>query len=375
MFSVDTDWLEDTQSRIAAKMKTVRERSADKIPYSTENGSHDDMTDRKISWWTNGFWGGIQWLLYDATGEERYQEIALIQEKKLDAAIDMYFGLHHDVGFMWMPTSVAHYRRKQDKASFKRGMLAANFLAGRFNPAGEFIRAWNVGRDGDVAGWSIIDTMMNLPLLYWATEEIGDPRYRHIAERHAHTVMEHFVRPDGSVRHIVEFDPENGTYVREIGGQGYAEGSSWSRGQAWALYGFILCYIHTGKEEYLETAKRIANYFIANITEDYTPRLDFRQPDEPHLIDTTSSGIAACGLIELANHVTEWDRDLYLRPAVKMLEAVTDKYADWSDDTDNIVTHSSARYFEDKHHYAIIYADFFFIEAISKLAGTSELMW
>lgn len=240
----------------------------------------------------------------------------------------------------------------------------------------KFIRAWNLRKDEDVTGWSIIDTMMNLPILYWASEETGDPRYRQIADGHAHTVMNHFVRKDGSVAHIIDFDPETGEVVREIGGQGYEAGSSWSRGQGWALYGFILCYIHTKDEAYLDTAKKIAHYFIANVANDnYVPRVDFRSPPEPHLIDTTASGIAASALIEIAKHVEDYEKDLYLKSAVSILEALVERYTDWTEDQDNIVTHSSARYFEDEHHYAIIYGDFFFMEAIFKLNNNALVIW
>ena len=111
--------------------------------------------------------------------------------------------------------------------------------------------------------------------------------------------METFVRPDGSVRHIVEFDPFTGEMVRDYGGQGYGQGSSWTRGQTWGLYGFLMSYRHTGKQEYLDTAKRIAHYFIANIPEDALIPVDFRQPATPLWYDDTAAAIAACGLLEM----------------------------------------------------------------------------
>lgn len=376
MYQVDEKWLETVVGNIERKMQVVRERSANKIPYSTENGTHDDMTEQRVHWWTNGFWGGMQWLMFDQTNDDRYKQIANIQEDKLDAGFEAYYGLHHDVGMMWSPTSVVNYKLTGNEQSHKRALRAANFLAGRYNPVAKFIRAWNARKDEDVTGWSIIDTMMNLPLLYWASEETGDPRYRQIADSHAHTVMNHFVRKDGSVAHIIEFNPESGEVVRELGGQGYGVGSSWSRGQGWALYGFILCYIHTKDEAYLDTAKRIAHYFIANVANDhYVPRVDFRSPAEPHLIDTTASGIAASALIEISKYVDDYEKDLYLKSAVSLLEALVENHTDWTDEQDNIVTDSSARYFEDDHHYAIIYGDFFFMEAIFKLNNNGLAIW
>ena len=193
------------------------------------------------------------WLMYIETGEKEFREAAEISEKQLDRCFEMFYGIHHDVGFMYMPTAVMDHRITGNEESRKRGMHAASLLAGRFNPAGNFIRAWNENYGGDPTGRAIIDCMMNLSLLYWASEERQDPRFRHIAEAHAHTVMKYFVREDGSVCHIVDFDPETGAYISDEGGQGFGKGSSWSRGQAWAMYGFTVSYLHTGK-------KRVSGY-------------------------------------------------------------------------------------------------------------------
>ena len=271
--SPEKEWLDQVYEKIETKMQWVSEKSKDKIPYLTINGTHDDRGDLSkewriddgLNWWTNGFWGGILWMLYQASGKERYAEIARISEEKMDACFDGYYGLHHDVGFMWRPTAAADYDLTHNKESRKRALHAANLLAGRFNPVGQYIRAWNdiSGSNDDTRGWAIIDCMLNLSLLYWASEETGDPRFRHIAMLHADTAQKYFVRPDGSVNHIIEFNPETGEFVRAYGGQGYTEGSSWTRGQGWGVYGFMISYIHTGKQEYFDTAKRIAHYIMA----------------------------------------------------------------------------------------------------------------
>ena len=176
------------------------------------------------------------WLMYIDTENKKYAEIAHGCEVKLDKAFLDFTGLHHDVGFMWILTALASYKLTNDEKSRARALHAATLLAGRFNTNGNFIRAWN----GDLSGWAIIDCMMNIPILYWATEELGDPRFKAIAMREADMVMNAFVRPDGSVNHIVIFDAETGKVKETPAGQGYAAGSSWSRGQAWAIYGFIL---------------------------------------------------------------------------------------------------------------------------------------
>lgn len=109
----------------------------------------------------------------------------------------------------------------------------------------------------DTSGWAIIDCMMNIPLLYWANEQINDFRYMNVAKSHADIAMQHFIREDGSVRHIIEFNPRTGKYIKSWSGQGYEHGSSWTRGQAWAIYGFALSYKHTGDENYLDAAKKV----------------------------------------------------------------------------------------------------------------------
>lgn len=228
-------WAEEVLRKVREKMEWVSEKNQDKIPYTTdENGNYDDrseeekewLADDGLNWWTNGFWGGIMWLLYQDTGEERYADIARKSERKLEKCFETYYGLHHDVGFMFLPTAVADYRLTGSLEARRVAMHGANLLAGRFNPAGKFIRAWNEVGESDTRGWAIIDCMFNISLLYWASEESKDPRFRQIAMLHADTVLAHFIRPDGSVCHIVEFDPEKGGMIRSHGGQGYGEGSA-----------------------------------------------------------------------------------------------------------------------------------------------------
>ena len=377
-------WADEVINRIRNKMARVSEKNRNKIPYTTdENGNYDDRSDRNrswriddgLNWWTNGFWGGILWLLYQDTGEDRYARIARISEERMDRCFSDFYGLHHDVGFMYVPTAVADYRLTGNEVSRKRAMHAANLLAGRFNPAGRFIRAWNDLENEDTRGWAIIDCMFNLSLLYWASEESGDPRFRHIAMMHADTVMQYFVRPDGSVNHIVEFDPETGEMVRSLGGQGYGEGSSWTRGQAWALYGFMISYIHTGKQEYLDTAKKVAHYCMACIPESGLIPVDFRQPEQPAYEDSCGACVIAGGLLELAGRVPAPEQAVYRNAALRILRAIDGQRADWSDGCDAIVQNCSAAYHADRHHFTMTYADYFFIEAVYKLKNIGRLLW
>lgn len=371
----DQLWAEEVAQKIKEKVSAVAKRNRGKIPYTTENGVFNDMTAENICWWTNGFWGGIMWQLYHATEEKVFQENALENEKKLDENLRNYMGMDHDSGFKWLPTSVAHYRLTKDMTSRNRGLVAANDLAGRFNPVGRFIRAWNDEGDGSRAGWAIIDCMMNLPLLYWAYEETKDPRYLQVATIHADTAEKYFIRGDGSVNHIVEFDPASGEMLRTYGGQGYEEGSSWTRGQAWAIYGFTLSYIHTQNINYLNAAKRIANYFIANIPDNGLIPVDFRQPAEPVIEDSCAAVIAACGMLELEKLVTEHEKHVYWDNALKLLRALEQNRCNWDINIDNIVEKCTAAYHDKKHEFSIIYGDYYFIEAIWKLTGQELFIW
>lgn len=368
----------EISEKIKKKMKVVAQRSRHKIPYTTVDGVFDDKSGEQICWWTNGFWGGMMWQLYHATGDSLYREIAEESEEKLDTNLMISQGMDHDSGFRWLPTAVADYRVTGNEASKNRGLLAANDLAGRFNPVGRFIRAWNAWSKEDKvnrAGWAIIDCMMNLPLLYWAADVLDDPRFLHIATMHADTAEKYFIRPDGSVNHIVSFNPMTGEYIESFGGQGCEVGSSWTRGQAWALYGFTLSYIHTKNERYLNAAKRVAHYFLANIPADGLIPVDFRQPADCTWEDSTAAAIAACGLLELEKYVGESEKPLFGNAAVKLLSALADKRCRFDEDCDNLLEKCTAAYHDKDHEFSIIYGDYYFIEAIWKLTGQELFIW
>lgn len=377
-------WAKEALAQIQEKMSWCSIKNKGKIPYTTDlHGDYDNKADDSvfwtmddgINWWTNGFWGGLMWLMYQYTGQANYKEAARLSEKQLDRCFQLFEGLHHDVGFMYMLTAIADYRLTRNSRSRVRGMHAASLLAGRYNPSGRFLRAWNENYGGDPTGRVIIDSMMNLSLLYWASKENPDPRFRQIAMNHADTVMQNFIREDGSVRHIVDFDPITGVMLGDAGGQGYGIGSSWVRGQAWAVYGFTISYRHTGKEAYLETAKKVASYCVSELPEDGVLPIDFRQPKSPSWEDSCGAVILAGGFLELSRHVAGEDREQYLHCACKILRAITEKRADFSRDCDAIVQKCSAAYHDERHHFPMVYADYFYTEALLKLTMPGIFMW
>ena len=374
MYGNDHEWANQTADKIYEKMKMSAKRSENKIPYLTVNGIFDDCSDN-ISWWTNGFYGGQLWQLYNTYGDEIFRRSAENIENKLDKSFMDYMGMDHDSGFKWLLTSAANYKLTENPNSKNRALLAAANLAGRFNPAGKFIRAWN-NRGGERnEGWAIIDCMMNLPLLYWASEETGDPRFSQIARAHADTAAKAFVRENGSVNHIVRFDPDTGEIMGTMGGQGKEIGSSWTRGQGWAIYGFALSFRHTGDEKYLETAKKSARYFVSCIPESGLIPVDFCQDKELDWEDSTAAAIAACGMLEIETYVTESEKSFYHETAMKLLKTLEEKRCNWDLNTDNILENGSVAYHDEKHNFPIIYGDYFFTEAVFKLCGKELFMW
>ena len=370
-------WAEQIWEKLQIKIKAEHRRIGGMIPGDAVDGKFSDMGSRDIFWWTNGFWAGILWQMYHATGDENYRTAARETEVKLDEALRQFWGLHHDTGFMWLHSAVADYRLTGDEESLHRGLHAANILAARYNPGGHFIRAWNPENDPslDTTGIMIVDCMMNIPLLYWASEVTGDARFRTIAMDHADTVLKYTIRPDGSCNHIVVIDPVTGEFKDNPGGQGYASGSSWSRGQSWAVYGMALSYAYTKKEAYLDAAKRVAHYFIANAAmNDHVPLCDFRAPEEPVYVDTSAGAIAVCGLLELARHVGEFERKLYVESALRILKSLEEKYCDWDPERDAVLGYGTVAY-HGKIHCPIIYADYFLLEAVLRLLNKDFLIW
>lgn len=385
ILEANREWAEALFEKLEKKLSVMTVRSRDKIPTRIgENGFHNSVTPFN---WVSGFWGGLNVLMYEKTGKEEYLLTAKSSEAQQDEVFLNFEGMHHDVGFMWHILSGALYRLTGDEKSKNRSLLAAASLSSRFVLGGNFIRAWN---DGNAKGWgrpvnnwTIIDCMMNLPLLYWASDVIGDDRFKRIAMAHADNTIASHIRSDGSVAHIVEHDRETGEVVETLGGQGYKVGSSWSRGQAWALYGFVLSYLHTKEERYLDASKRVANYFLANCTDDWIPRADFRAPSEPVYYDTSAGACAACGLLELAKVLSENEGGMYSQGAMNILRAMCDKFLNLDCETDLLLSHGTERYpvpglYSEKAagvHRMLIYGDYFLVEAILKLLGSEFNPW
>ena len=358
--------------KIADKFRRSAKLAAQEgiLPYKSADGKWISSPYDGNSWWTGGFWPGLMWQLYYATKDDAFKDEALRAEKLLTDEFRTFRYLNHDVGFMYLLSCGAHHKLMGDEQAHLDTLHAASLLMGRFSPVG-YIRAWN---EKQKMGYAIIDCMMNLSLLFWASRETGDPRFEKVARVHADMTLREFLRPNGSVAHIVELDPNTGDRIGEAAGQGCALGSSWSRGQAWGLYGFALAYMNTQDARYLNASRRIADYFIAHIREDGLTDSDFCQPSGEERVDNMAGAIAACGLLELSRLTKE---SAYQEAAERLLDGMINRCCDFSDRICGILTHCTASYHDDGagRHTNIVYGDYFFVEALAKLNGTDPMLW
>jgi unsaturated chondroitin disaccharide hydrolase len=368
------DWGIEAQANADRKILALLNKFGPAFFHATANGSY---VPGDADWWTSGFWPGMLLLSYRRTKATQLLDAARTAEAELEQTMvdDRFYGLHHDVGFQFHPTAVMHYKLTNDPASRRRGLLAANFLMSRFNPAGSFIEAWNTD---DRRGMVIIDTMMNLPLLYWAAAEFNQPRYRNVADAHAQTAMRTHIRKNGETHHIVRFDQVSGAVIEPMGGQGFGPYSCWSRGQSWALYGFALAYRHTGNPDYLATSRRVADNFIAALPPEMVPPWDFHAPNAAAAPRDSSAGaIAASGLLELAHLLPDGEGEAYCQAALTLMQGLIE-HCGTADrpDQDGLLMHATGNLPRNQNiDVSLIYGDFYFLEALDKINGITETCW
>jgi rhamnogalacturonyl hydrolase YesR len=275
--------------------------------------------------WFSGFTGGELWLMYDMTRNEELKKRALAHADRLL----QYANLDntHDLGFIFLPTCVPAYQRTRDKKYREAAISAARMLAQRFNPAGNFVRAWGKLGTDDQAGWAIIDTMMNLELLFWAADATGERNLYEVAYKHAITTMNQHVRANYSSYHVVEFDTTTGAVLKRRTHQGNSDESTWARGQAWGIYGFANAYRRTRDQRFLTTAQRMAGYFLTHLPKDSVPNWDLDLKSETVQRDTSAGAIASSGLALLSELVpSKSEARQYADAARKILLSLTTHY-------------------------------------------------
>nr|WP_232837048.1 glycoside hydrolase family 88 protein [Lentzea terrae] len=321
--------------------------------------------------WIGGFWPGTLWLAHLDSGDARFRALAEAANDRL--APRRLEPRDHDLGFLFYPSWVTAYRLTGDQKWRDGAVDAANTLIQRWNATGRFIRAWGrLGTPGN-AGRVIIDTMMNLDLLAFATEQTGDRKFLDIAIAHARTTQTHFLRADGSTPHVFDFNPDTGAPIGPNTVQGYSQTSCWARGQAWGLYGFTTMYRRTGLREFRDTARKLADFALSAITPDHVPVWDYRSPLGANDIKDSSAGaIMACGLLDLAK-ATGTAR--YRERALKILDGlVSTCLTTRSTRAEAIMARGTRnRPAEDGVEVSLPYGDYYLFEAILRVLKPAQI--
>lgn len=334
--------------------------------------------------WTTGFWTGQVWLAYEWSRVDELKRAGQIQAKSFLDRIDKKVEVdHHDMGFLYSPSCVAAYKLVGDETGKEAAVKAADQLISRFQPVGEFIQAWGPMNQRSNYRF-IIDCLLNLPLLYWATEETDDRKYREIAEKHIHTAIANVIREDYSTWHTFFMNMETGAPDHGATCQGYRDGSAWARGQAWGIYGCALAYRYTKRPEYMEDFKHVTGYFLEHLPSDLVPYWDLEfgeGSEEPR--DSSSASIAACGMLEMAKYLNEADAACYTSIAKKIMESVVKNYAVKDlKESNGLVLHST---YSKKSPYNTctpegvdecnIWGDYFYMEALTRLSTDWNPYW
>jgi len=332
----------------------------------------------EIGNWTTSFFTGMAVIAYKQTGDRSFLE----ETTRLEPFYESKVGEHsadtmHDIGFLYSLYSIALYKVTGEAKHRELALKAAQVLADRFIPEGNYIRAWGRMDDhsSDYAGLAIIDCMMNLPLLYWASEETGDPRFKDIALRHSNTTLANFIRDDDSVYHSFRFD-RNGT---PTGGDNYCGRgveSHWARGATWAIYGFAMGYRYTGDERYLDASLRLARKFISLLDDEIVPIWDFRLDAEgPFIRDSSAAAIAVCAFQEL-EALNAADESISAAKAALLERLCSPDYLDADPAIKGVLKQGEVGDGVGKAKTAYTsWGDYYFMEALARESGMAINWW
>ena len=374
---------EATEAAVAAALRTIDANIAefgDRYPGDTTlrgryrpRPATPGSPEGSNTGWTTSFWPGMLWLAYDLTQDENYRDAAASHVFSFAERVERRIDLStHDLGFLYTLGCVTAWRRTGDETARRAALAAAGHLLSRvLEPAG-IIQAWGDLDDPRQRGRSIIDSLMNTPLLFWASETSGDERYREAARRHALQLRDHILRSDDTTFHTFYWDPVTGRPLRGETEQGSSDDSCWARGQAWGIYGFALNYRHTRDGSLLAAAQRCADYFLTHLPADHVACWDLEFADgsgqEP---DSSAAAIAASGLIELADLLPDraW-RDRYRAAASDILASLISAYSTAGEpDSNALLLHGV--YDKPKNvgvDEGTLWGDYFYLEALTRSA-------
>ena len=349
----------------------------DKLPRSIN--ADGELITSDPGWWCSGFVPGTLWYLYDYTGDQAMLTAAIDYTSRIEK--EKHNKETHDLGFMLYCSFGNGYRITGDTAYRSVLLTGAESLAGRFNPRVGAILSWNPGAEWMAHPWQypvIIDNMMNLELLLWASKVSGNPKYREIAVSHADVTMKNHFRSDYSSYHVVSYDPESGEPEMKNTHQGISDESAWARGQAWGLYGYVVMYRETEDVKYLEQAKNMAAFILnhPNLPADKIPYWDFYAPDIPNALRDASAGaIMASALIELSGYVDAALAKKYLDAAETQLRTLSSPayFAEKGTNGNFILKHSVGSFPHNSEvDVPLTYADYYYVEALMRLKNLKK---
>lgn len=359
------DALEFSFNKIRENLETLVS-----FPERTDSNGQWIQTEPNLNgWWVGGHWVGLLWLAYAATDVDSFAVAArdwanrlLPRRPELD---------DHDLGFLFELGYVLGYQFTDDENLKLPALQAASALSQRFNPRGQFIQAWGLlDASPELRGRTIMDTMMNLDLLFWAGKQTGDAHYAEIAAAHARTTLTYHLRTDGSTSHACDFNPDTGAFLKQDTHQGLSATSCWSRGQAWGVYGFADCYRATGDVVFLSTSHRLVEYLWSRLPEDLIPFWDFDSPLIPNDVrDSSAASVLASGLLNLASVETDSRlADLWRERAVSILESLWKNYTSKNTNEASILIRGTRSKRHNLMDHGLIYGDYYFVEALLRLA-------
>ncbi|MFV0290923.1 MAG: glycoside hydrolase family 88 protein [Mangrovibacterium sp.] len=366
-FDVDTQ-LQYCEQQALKTLKVIP-NDGQSIPRNIAPGS-DQWNFIDFKDWCSGFWGGELWYLYENSKTSEIEEAARKYTEYLKPLSAMP-AIDHDLGFQVFNTYGNGYRLTGDEA-YKQVILAtADTLATLYNPNVGTILSWP--RDVPNMEWpqhnTIMDNMINLEMLLWASKNGGDKCLYDIAVSHADVTMKNAFRDDYTSYHVVVYNRETGEVIKKVTHQGYADDSMWARGQSWAIYGYTMMYRETKEPRYLDFAQKVTNVYLDRLPEDLIPYWDFNAPDIPNAPrDASAACVVASALLELSTFVE--DENLaksYFSKAEGMLKELSTARYQSRDKNTAALLHSTGHYpAESEIDYSIIYADYYYAEALMR---------
>ena len=370
----------ETHAKIEETISKATQRIIDNItkfgnlfPYA---GSGHTYTLCENENWTAGFWTGLLWLAYSTGAADSIRDFAFDLLRTFERRLNERIHITHDLGFIFTLSAKAQWQLIQDETAKSLALRAADELWLRYRPVGKYIQAWGPLGDAEQGGRIIMDTMMNLPFLYWATHTTGNPRFAQAADDHTYTTLAHLIRPDGSSSHTFYFDQHTGKPRYPRTHQGYADDSLWARGQAWGVYGIALAAEWSSDLEFLAGATRVADRFWTELPENLIAPWDFRLPDgAPDHLDSSATAIAACGYFRLAGLIPD-KRDDYVGKGLALLGALIEHCWEDHPQGQGLLRHGALHvpkgWYTDSY---IIFGDYFFYEALLTAVERNPDFW